>query len=86
VISAASGNAHEILKGQYRDMQEWGGEKCKGSISLCLSRSEDGPAIPAHGGKGFEEIKSTYFSQGGKEIFCYLLDSVGVCHQMYFVW
>lgn len=43
-----------------------GREKCKGLVSLCLCRSEDGPAIPVHGGKGFEEIKSTLFLLGRK--------------------
>lgn len=40
---------------------DWGGEKCKGSVSLCQSGSEDGPVIAAHGRKDFEATKSTLF-------------------------
>lgn len=42
--------------------------------SVCV-RSEDGPVIAEHGGKGFEEAESSSFLSKKKEILCYLLDS-----------
>lgn len=53
------------------------------SVCVCLEVKMGLPF--QHMGEGFlMKQKALCVSEGGKEILCCLLDSVRVCHQMYF--